>query len=140
MQRSKQATSNNKAHGRSSSHKTRANNKTVQAEFGLLVLVGVDAEPNDLWGFMSEFGYETVGPETFKGTLDERQLSEGQEHVVAFSIVRHMHIDLALLKEEWNNFRCVGTPEDRNLIYIELSPQSRNSDCSVKLGKVDHLA
>jgi hypothetical protein len=140
MQRSKQSSSNNKPQDRNPSHRTRSNNRPVQTEFGLLVLVGADADPKDLWDFMSEFGYETVGPEIFKGKLDERQLSEGQEHVMAFSIVRHMHIDLALLKEEWNSFRCVGTPEDRNLIYIELSPQSRNSDCSVKLGKVDHLA
>jgi hypothetical protein len=140
MQRSKQSSSNNKTQGRNPSHRARSNTKPVQTEFGLLVLVGADADPKGLWDFMSEFGYETVGPETFKGKLDERQLSEGQEHVMAFSIVRHMHIDLALLKEEWNSFRCVGTPEDRNLIYIELSPQSRNSDCSVKLGKVDHLA
>jgi hypothetical protein len=105
-------------------------------EFGMIVVKGCD--PSVLHDFFQEFSYELVDEQTLKGMIDERVVAHKYAGASTMSILKHVHVDLALMEDEWTNFSRVGTPV--TLFYVELMSPLPALPNVMRLGKEHQFA
>jgi hypothetical protein len=105
-------------------------------EFGMIVAKG--CEPCVLHEFFQEFSYELIDEQTLRGMIDERVVAQKYAGASTMTILRHTHVDLALMEDEWTSFSRVGTPV--TLFYVELMSPLPASPNAMRLGKEHQFA
>lgn len=108
---------------------TPANNNAI--EFGMIVAKG--CTPEELKSFFDDFSYELIDDNQLPGRVDERVVAEKYSGASALTILRHSHVDLELIEDEWTSFSRVGTPV--NLFYVELMSPLPASPDVMRVGK-----
>jgi hypothetical protein len=129
----------NKKGGRSGRHGTtggRPPRRHHNTEWGVLALSHGDAET--LHRFLNEFGYTSVEARLLPARLNEKAIGENAEAVTAFTLIRHEHVDIELLKEEWECFDGVGTSEALSYFELKLN-KNQQGQREMAIGKIVSL-